>query len=145
MLKEGEYSRIAVEEFGGVLNDVYLIHAFADHSEKKILVKRFKNFTSMKWFPLSIWSIGARSFTLLGRSRLERECVINELLGAAGFNVPKILHVTASERLVFMQFIEGENLANAIKRIAFAHNSDDIEAELNLIRQVGKPTRKCML
>jgi hypothetical protein len=31
-----------VEEFGGVLNDVYLIRAYAGGVEKKVLVKRIQ-------------------------------------------------------------------------------------------------------
>jgi tRNA A-37 threonylcarbamoyl transferase component Bud32 len=142
VLKNGEYDKIKVEEFGGVLNDVYLIRAYSDHTEKKILVKRFKNLSSMKWFPLSMWSIGARSFALTGKSRLEREYEINRILNEAGFRVPKILHVTASERLVFMEFVEGENLSNAVKRIAGSHKSNKNTKDLNLVRQVGETYAK---
>ncbi len=142
VLKDGEFSRITVEEFGGVLNDVYLIRAYSDHTEKKVLVKRFKDLSGMKWFPLSMWSIGARSFALMGRSRLERECAINKVLSGAGFRVPKILHVSASERLVFMEFLEGENFSNAIKHIALAHSSDPTENELALVRKVGETYAK---
>jgi tRNA A-37 threonylcarbamoyl transferase component Bud32 len=91
---------------------------------------------------LSIWSIGARSFALIGRSRLERECAINDLLGKAGINVPKILHVSANERLVFMDFLEGENLSYAIKRIAAAHANDNYEKDLALVAQVGETYAK---
>jgi tRNA A-37 threonylcarbamoyl transferase component Bud32 len=142
VLKTGDYDKINVEEFGGVLNDVYLIKAFTDHTEKKILVKRFKDLNSLKWFPLSMWSIGARSFALMGKSRLERECAINELLGEAGFRVPKILHVSANERLVFMEFVEGENLSHAIKRIAIAQSTQSIAKEIALINQVGETYAK---
>lgn len=132
-----EYEKIEVKEFGGFLNDVYLIRAYADHSEKKILVKRFKDLSSFKWFPLSMWSVGARSFALLGKSRLERECAINELLSNNGFNVPKIFHVSATERLVFMEYLEGENLSYAIKRIAKAPD-EVLDSELDLITQAGE-------
>jgi tRNA A-37 threonylcarbamoyl transferase component Bud32 len=142
VLKDGEYNKIKVEEFGGVLNDVYLIRASTANSEKKVLVKRFKDVSSMKWFPLSMWSIGARSFALTGKSRLERECAINEVLGEAGFRVPKILQVGANERLVFMEFIEGENLGNAIKRIAVTNNSQKNAKDLSFITQVGETYAK---
>ncbi|MCW4009459.1 MAG: hypothetical protein NWF05_02415 [Candidatus Bathyarchaeota archaeon] len=142
-LKTGDYNKIKVEQFGGVLNDVYLIKASTDHSEKKILVKQFKDLHSMKWFPLSIWSLGARSFALLGKSRLERECAINELLANAGFLVPKILHVSADERLVFMEFLEGENLSNAVKRIAVSGvNTARSAKDLELIRRAGETYAK---
>ncbi len=132
------YNKIKVNKFGGVLNDVYLIKANTDHSEKKILVKRFKDLSSFKWFPLSMWSVGARSFSLLGKSRLERECAINELLNREGFNVPKILHVSANERLVFLEYVEGKNLSEFIKKIAVANEIEPIDVELNFIEQVGE-------
>jgi hypothetical protein len=136
------YDKIEVKEFGGVLNDVYLIQARNSHSEKKVLVKRFKDLSGFKWFPLSMWSIGARSFALMGKSRLERECAINGFLSSQGFNVPQIFHVSANERLVFMEFLEGENLSSAIKRIAKANDNSIIDPELNLILQVGKSYAK---
>jgi tRNA A-37 threonylcarbamoyl transferase component Bud32 len=142
VLKEGDYKQIKVEEFGGVLNDVYLIRALKDHEEKRVLVKRFKDLHSMKWFPLSMWSLGARSFALLGRSRLERECAINEVLCEAGFCVPKILHVSADERLVFMEFVEGESLSNAVKRIGIAQSAEKAAKDLALIAQVGETYAK---
>ena len=138
VLLDGAYSKIRVEEFGGVLNDLYLIKAYKENTEKKILVKRFKDWSNFKWFPLSVWSIGARSFAVQGKSRLERECAISELLSSEGFSVPKVLHVSNSERLIFMEFVEGENLSNAIKRIAMAQNGESIKKELEFIRQVGE-------
>ncbi len=138
ILKISDLNKISIEEFGGVLNDVYLIKINTDHTENKILVKRFKDLSSFKWFPLSIWSLGARNISMLGRSRLERECAINELLCDAGFNVPKILHVSATERLVFMEFLEAENLATSIKHMGLTHDEAAVERELALIRQVGQ-------
>ena len=138
VLTEGTYSKVKVEEFGGVLNDVYLIKAYSGSEEKKILVKRFKDWSSFKWFPLSMWSMGARSFAVLCTSRLERECAISELLACEGFNVPKVLNVSHNERLLFMEFIEGEILSNAIKRIAISQNKEKIEKELATITLVGE-------
>jgi tRNA A-37 threonylcarbamoyl transferase component Bud32 len=133
-----KYKTVQIEEFGGVLNDVYLIKANTEDQETKVLVKRFKNLSSMKWFPLSMWSRGVHNFALMGRSRLERESAINEALSGGGVNVPKILHVSASEQLIFMEFIEGENLGNAIKRIALAPKIEDAIKDLALVNQVGE-------
>ncbi len=137
VLEDGDYEKIKIEEFGGVLNDVYLMRAYLGDAEKKILVKRFKDLSSLKWFPLSMWSVGVRNFAMLGKSRLDRECAINEVLSSSGFCVPKLLHVSANEGLVFMEFIEGENFSNAIKRIAMADNWSSIERELVLVKEVG--------
>ena len=137
-LLNGENAKIKYEPVGGVLNDVYLIKACPKGKEKKVLVKRFKDWSGFKWFPLSLWSFGTRSFAVLGRSRLARECTISELLRSEGFNVPKILHVSHNERLVFMEYIEGENLSNAIKRIATATGIKKVEKDLAKIALVGE-------
>jgi tRNA A-37 threonylcarbamoyl transferase component Bud32 len=138
VLLNGEKGAIKFEPVGGVLNDVYLIKAYPNGVEQKVLVKRFKDWSGFKWFPLSMWSFGARSFAVLGRYRLGKECAISELLRCEGFNVPKILHVSHNERLVFMEFIEGEDLSNGIKRIASSNGTGTIKKELSDIRQVGE-------
>jgi len=138
MLPDGEKAKIKFEPVGGVLNDVYLIKAYSNGVERKVLVKRFKDWSGFKWFPLSLWSFGARNFAVLGRTRLEKECAISEFLRCEGIRVPKILHVSHSERLVFMEFIEGENLSSAIKRIATAKTRDKTEKDLAKIEKVGE-------
>lgn len=138
VLSAGKGSKVEIEEIGGVLNDVYLIKTFSDSTEKKALVKRFKDWSSFKWFPLTLWSIGARTFAVLGRSRLERECAINELLLSQGFNVPRILFVSHNKRLLFMEYIEGESLDKAIKRIAKLRSEDEVEKELNVLMKTGE-------
>lgn len=129
---------IKFERVGGVLNDVYLIKARSNGVDKKVLVKRFKDWSGFKWFPLTLWSLGARTFTVLGRFRLESECAMSELLRREGFNVPKVLHVSHNERLVFMEYIEGENLSNAIKRIATEKDKEQTKQDLANIVGVGK-------
>jgi tRNA A-37 threonylcarbamoyl transferase component Bud32 len=138
MLLNGEKGKIEFEPVGGVLNDVYLIKANPKGIEKKVVVKRFKDWSGFKWFPLSMWSFGTRTFAVLGRSRLERECAISEFLRCEGFNVPKILHVSHNERLVFMEYVEGENLSNAIKRIATSKSREKTEKDLAKITRVGE-------
>jgi Kae1-associated kinase Bud32 len=138
MLLNSENAKIKLEQVGGVLNDVYLIKVCSDGAEKKVLVKRFRDWSGFKWFPLTLWSLGARTFAVLGRSRLEKECAISELLRCEGFNVPKILHVSHNKRLVFMEYIEGENLSNAIKRIAASESEEKAQEDLNRIMRVGE-------
>ena len=138
MLLNGENGKIEFEPVGGVLNDVYLIKAYPNGVEKKVLVKRFKEWSGFKWFPLALWSFGARTFAVSGRSRLEKECAISERLRCEGFNVPKILHVSHNERLVFMEYVEGENLSNAIKRITTSKSREKAEKDVTKIMRVGE-------
>ena len=138
VLLNGEAAKIEYEPVGGVLNDIYLIKAYPNGVEKKVVVKRFKDWSGFKWFPLSMWSFGTRIFAVVGRSRLARECAISEFLRREGFNVPKILHVSHSQRLVFMEYVEGEDLSNAIKRIAIEPSRKKMEKDLEKITEAGE-------
>ncbi len=138
MLLKGQNGEIQVEPVGGMLNDVYVINAQLNGHEQKVLAKRFKDWAGFKWFPLSLWSFGARSFAVSGQARLSKECAISEILRAEGFNVPRILHISNTERLVFMEFIEGENLSQAVKRIAEAEIEENYLTELALITRTGE-------
>lgn len=131
ILLKGQNVDIEVEPIGGMLNDVYLINA----GDRKVLAKRFKDWSGFKWFPLSLWSFGARSFAVSGQARLAKECAISEYLLNEGFNVPKILHVSNAERIVFMEFIEGESLSQAIKRYGIDEAGEDV---LGTIGKVGE-------
>jgi len=138
MLLNDEKAKITYKRVGGVLNDVYLIKAYPNGAKRKVLVKRFKDWSGFKWFPLSLWSFGARNLAVLGRTRLEKECAISEFLRCEGIRVPKIVHVSHSERLVFMEYIDGENLSSAIKRIATAKTRDKAKKDLAKIEKVGE-------
>ena len=138
MLTAGRGEDIEVEPFGGVLNDVYLIKAHAEGVETKVLAKRFKDWSGFKWFPLTLWSFGARSFAVSAQARLAKEIASSEFLRNEGFNVPKILHVSNAERLIFMEFIEAESLGLAIKRIATAKNGENNDADLAKVGKAGE-------
>ncbi len=138
MLLGGEGEDVTVEPLGGMLNDVYLIHAKGKGGETKALAKRYKDLSGFKWFPLTVWSFGVRSLSVSAQARLAKECAMNELLRSEGFNVPKIFHVSNAQRLVFMEFIEGEGLNETIKKVATAKKGEDVEAELAKISQAGE-------
>jgi tRNA A-37 threonylcarbamoyl transferase component Bud32 len=137
LLKEQE-GDVDVERVGGMLNDVYVIKVRSGDVVTKVFAKRFKDWSGFKWFPLTIWSFGARSFAVSAQARLAKECAISELLHSEGINVPRILHVSNAERVVFMEYIEGENLSQAIKRIAAVTNQKDAATELAKISEVGE-------
>ncbi|MGE5637765.1 MAG: AarF/UbiB family protein [Chloroflexota bacterium] len=131
-------AKIKLERAGGVLNDVYLITAKSDSEEKQVILKRFKDWSGFKWFPLNLWSLGTRQFAVLGKSRLEKECVISEILHSKNFNVPRVLHVSVNERLIFMEYIKGKDLTHNIKRIGRIKSQDAISKDLKLLTRVGE-------
>ena len=138
MLLNGKPANITLEPIGGVLNDIYLINANTNGTEKKVLVKRFKEWSGFKWFPLTLWSFGARAFAVSGKARLAKECATSEFLRLRGFNVPKILHVSNAERLIFMEYIEGEDLSQEIKRLGLETEPQKISNALEKIEKVGE-------
>ncbi len=129
---------VTFEAIGGVLNDIYLIKAQVNGVERKVLVKRFKEWSGFKWFPLTLWSFGARAFAVSGKARLAKECATSEFLRLRGFNVPKILYVSNPERLVFMDFIEGEDLSHSIKRLGLDPENAKNSVELVNIEVAGE-------
>jgi Kae1-associated kinase Bud32 len=139
MLLKDQSEDVEVEPIGGMLNDVYLINVRGAGGERKVIAKRFKDWSGFKWFPLMVWSLGSKSFAISAQSRLSKECAISELLYSEGFNVPKILHVSNAERLIFMEYIEGENLSQAVKRIATtATGHQTFEEELANLGKAGE-------
>jgi tRNA A-37 threonylcarbamoyl transferase component Bud32 len=129
-------SEVKTKEIGGVLNSVYLLTIQKDHEQQRVVVKKFKDWVGFKWFPLSIWAIGTKSFAVLGQSRLEREYALNQFLQSQGLAVPRILYISPSESLIFQEFVEGENLVKVIKRVIA--KAEDADKERELIREAGK-------
>ena len=138
VLSVSEDADVKVEEIDGVLNDVYLLKTQVNHEERKVVVKKFKNWSNFKWFPLALWTLGTRTFAVSGRSRMEREHAISQLLYEKGFAVPRILHISHNERLIFFEYVEGENLTDAIKRVVNSKRGEDVDKELRIIGKVGE-------
>jgi tRNA A-37 threonylcarbamoyl transferase component Bud32 len=135
--KEGAV-KCDIKSLGGVLNDVYLISGTVKGVEQRVLVKRFKEWSGFKWFPLTVWSRGARSFAVSAQSRLAKEAATSEFLLKHGFKVPKIYQISNSERLVFMEFVEGEDLSMAIKRFASSKTAGGAKLELKRVGLAGE-------
>jgi tRNA A-37 threonylcarbamoyl transferase component Bud32 len=135
-------AKVKIQALGGILNDVYLVKASVKGEERKFVVKRFRDWSSFKWFPLLLWSVGTRTFAVLGRSRLEKECSINQFLNSKGFDVPKLLHVSPEERLVFMEYVEGENASRVIKRYAASKSAAEATKGLKIIERIGRKFAK---
>ena len=130
----GELSKIVINNFGGVLNDVYLLTLTKNGGEQKIVVKQFRDWSNLKWLPLTLWSLGTISFAVNWKSRLEKEYAINKFLHSKGFAVPKIFYISPKKRMIFEEFIEGEKLVEIIKRI---FSSKKTEEDIALVKEVG--------
>ncbi len=133
----GEALKISVEEMGGVLNSVFLLRLEKEQKTQKIIVKKFEDWLGFKWFPLALWTLGTKSFAVLGATRLEREYSINQFMRKRGFTVPRILYVSLKERLIFEDFVEGEKLNEIIKRI-ITSPKEGSKRDSEIIKVVGR-------
>ena len=133
---------VAVEtkEIGGVLNSVFLLTLVKNDEKQRIVVKKFRDWTGFKWFPLALWSLGTKRFAVLGKSRLEREYALNQRLSNNGLTVPRILHISPKQRLIFQEFVEGKTMSETIKSILSAKGVT--HAELELVKMAGRQIAK---
>jgi tRNA A-37 threonylcarbamoyl transferase component Bud32 len=126
-----------IKNIGGILNDVYAVELLTKNGPKKVVVKRFRDWSNFKWFPLTLWAVGTRTFAVASISRLEREWAINRLLESKGFAVPKLLHVSPGERLIVMEYVEGSSLSRVVKHVFSAKTNRDVKEDLDVIGKVG--------
>jgi len=61
-------------------------------------------------------------------------------LSKNGCNVPLLIHVSPKEKLIFQEYIEGENLANLIKRI-YSSKHEDLKLT-SILKRVGSEIAK---
>jgi len=59
------------------------------------------------------------------------------LLHSRGVAVPEILYVSPNERLIFMEYILGEDLSNAVRRIVVSKDDGEPKKDIDLISKVG--------
>jgi tRNA A-37 threonylcarbamoyl transferase component Bud32 len=131
---------IETKEIGGVLNSIYLLTLRADHEQRKIVVKKFRDWAGFKWFPLALWAVGTKSFAVLGKSRLEREYALNQYLLSEGLAVPRILHISPKQHMIFQEFVDGKTLAETVKK-AVSEPGGKSE-ELELVKEAGRQIAK---
>jgi tRNA A-37 threonylcarbamoyl transferase component Bud32 len=133
---QGKIFDMKSEELGGVLNSVHLLTFQSNNKEQKVVLKKFKDWSGFKWFPLALWSFGTKDFAVLGRSRMEKEYEVNQFLNTHGFPVPKILYVSLQECLILKDYVEGENFVEIIKQILSAKKVSSDKAFL--LRDIGR-------
>ncbi len=133
----GDMLDLEIEEMGGVLNSVFLLRIKKNHGTQKIVVKKYENWQGFKWFPLALWTLGTKSFAVLGKTRLEREYSNNRFLRDHGFVVPRILYVSVKERLIFEEYVDGEKLTEIIKRLIASPQENAVIAG-EIVKTIGK-------
>ncbi|MCW4034631.1 MAG: hypothetical protein NWF03_04635 [Candidatus Bathyarchaeota archaeon] len=140
IIPDSKTAEMSIRNIGGVLNDVYLLTVTKDSGQQqKFVIKQFKDWSNLKWLPLTLWSFGSSTFVVLGQSRLEKEYAISTFLYNNGFSVPKIYHISPNNRIIVEEFIQGTDFAETIKKIL---GSKYAPKDLQLVNQVGQKVAK---
>lgn len=134
--------KISIEEMGGVLNSIFLLHIKKNNTTKRVVVKKFEDWLGLKWFPLALWTLGTKSFAVLSTTRLKREYSINQFLRNKGFVVPRILYVSLKRRLIFEDFVEGEKISEIVKNIIISSPNENMGNSVEIIEKVGEELAK---
>jgi tRNA A-37 threonylcarbamoyl transferase component Bud32 len=130
--------RHRISRLGGVLNAAYLLRFTHNGSEERIVAKVFKDWYGWKWFPIALWALGTRGFAVLGKARLEREYSLNMLLSSHGINVPRIIHVSPEEKIIFQEYIDGLSASKIIKNLCREKGKEEMNRNLAIIRRIGR-------
>ena len=131
VLKIRPDSQIIINSLGGVLNEVYLVHA----NGETLVAKKFTDWHGFKWFTLNLVALGTNSFYVSGKARLTNEFGMNHLLQRNFVNVPEIFHISISDRILVEKYVDGISLVNIIKKIL---NGKDDQSLYESISNVGR-------
>ena len=82
--------------------------------ETSVVVKNYSDVRSLKWALLSVWAAAASRFSMTPLARLAREYAMTLKLRASGVEVPQVVAVAPSERIMVKEFVEGPNLSSVI-------------------------------
>jgi tRNA A-37 threonylcarbamoyl transferase component Bud32/predicted nucleotidyltransferase len=96
-------NHVEVNPLASSLNDVYAITL----DDENLVVKKFTNWYTFKWFMLNIAAYGTKSFSLSGKARLANEYGINRLLTDHEVRVPEIVAISVKDRVLIERHIDG--------------------------------------
>jgi len=107
-----------VKSLGSAINYTFLGEAELHGRKMLVVVKKYRDWKSLKWLPIGLWTIGTVDFALSASERLLREVNAITLLRKSGLRVPMVLGINWHRKYVVREYVEGSNLVEAL------HNKD---------------------
>lgn len=101
---------VVVDKVGAVLNSTYRVTVSHGGVSRKVFVKKYLNWTDMKWLVAWLWTVGLKNFSVLAKTRMANEIHFVRYLERIGFNTADLLHVNWKRRMIFQEFVEGHDL-----------------------------------
>jgi len=89
---------------GGIINTAYLIE---DEKKHTYVLKKYHEWSGLKWLPIALWSLGAYNFDTSAKRRLLNEYSMNRDLKDLGFKVPSIYYINLRNKFVIEEYVQG--------------------------------------
>jgi len=127
---------VTIKPLGGALNEVYLITV----GQKKFVAKKYSDWFGFKWFTLNLVALGAKVFSLSGKTRLANEYGITQLLLNQGIPIQKIIFVNFPKKLLVKEYIDGVMFSELIK-VCLKKNKlseEEMQASIKLGEALGR-------
>jgi len=121
---------------GGIINTAYLIE---DENRGTYVLKKYHEWSGLKWLPIALWSLGAYYFDTSAKRRLLNEYSMNRDLKDLGFKVPGIYYVNLRDKFVVEEYVQGSLFRDVIiEGLTRGKMLDIIEIVLSEIAKVHK-------
>jgi len=101
---------VVVQKVGAMLNSTYSVTISHAGEPRRVFVKKYLNWTDMKWLVAWLWTVGLRNFSVLAKTRMSNEIHFVRQLARMGFNTANLLHINWKRRMIFQEFVEGTSL-----------------------------------
>ena len=109
-----------IKSLGSTINYTFLGEMVVHGRKVPVVVKKYRDWKSLKWLPIGLWTAGTVDFTLSAGERLLREVNAIMLLRKSGFRVPIIYGINWYKKYIIREYVEGEDLVKIL-------HSKDIE------------------
>lgn len=105
-----DQSQIRLTKIGGMLNATFLLELLVGQSAERVFVKKFLNWSDLKWIAARLWTATIKNFSVLASNRMSNEIFFVNRLAELGFRTPQIRHVNWQKKILFQDYVEGSNL-----------------------------------
>lgn len=136
--------QIRLEKIGGMLNATFLLEIAVGQSTERVFVKKFLNWSDLKWVAARLWTATIKNFSVLASNRMSNEIFFVNRLYELGFRTPQIKHVNWQRKILFQDYVEGANLLDVWRRESYRDKAE--EAARSVGAELGRVHRSdiCM-
>ncbi len=110
--KEVEFSR----NLGSIINYTFLGYKKINERKVAVVVKKYRDWKSLKWLPVGLWTSGIVDFALTASERLLREVNAIYTLSRSNIRVPKIYGINWEKKYIIREYVPGNDVAYALRK-----------------------------